>query len=125
MFHSGLFGKAVPADHGEHLALIQSQLSRPDYWEVFRTMSRPSHAAAEAALEHVTAPTLVVMGSADKDFKDPAADAAGVADSLGGRAAMIDGAGHYPQGEQPEAMLEVLLPFLAEVTGAARRGGTP
>jgi pimeloyl-ACP methyl ester carboxylesterase len=35
-----------------------------------------------------------------------------------GQVSMIDGAGHYPHGQFPEQVAEVVLPFLKENAGA-------
>lgn len=35
--------------------------------------------------------------------------------ALNGRKVMIDGAGHYPQAQFPQATADALLPFLKEV----------
>ena len=69
----------------------------------------------ETRLGEVSAPTLVVMGSKDPDFDDPAAEAETVARLLRGSARMVDGAGHYPHAEMPEATAPAILAFLAGV----------
>lgn len=115
-YYRGLFGQQRPADHDAHTAHALDLLARPGRWPAFQATARTSHAPAEAALAQVTAPTLVLMGSKDKDFPDPEAEARWVADALRGRHVMIPGAGHYVMGEQPEVTLNAVLPFLAEVT---------
>jgi pimeloyl-ACP methyl ester carboxylesterase len=88
-------------------------------------MAAAGHNAADAALPHVTAPSLVVMGSKDPDFPDPAAEAHLTAERLTGPAGvlLVDGAGHYPHTEQPAAVSPAVLAFLTGVlptTAAAR-----
>lgn len=117
MYHGGLFGKVRPADHAEHLRLAHHQVARPEHWRAFRQLSRAGHAASEAALPQVKAPALVIMGSADPDFKDPGAEARWVAEALRGTSVIIEGAGHYPQGEQPEATLAPMVDFLRQFPG--------
>jgi hypothetical protein len=39
-----------------------------------------------------------------------------------GTAAMVDGAGHYPHAQSPEAVAELVIPFLTEHAGALERG---
>ncbi|MCC9309073.1 alpha/beta hydrolase [Kitasatospora sp. RB6PN24] len=63
----------------------------------------------------VNVPTLAVMGSKDPDFPSPELVADRQASALGGRKVMIDGAGHYPQAQFPQATADALLPFLKEV----------
>lgn len=106
-------------DHDTHVVATTALLRRPGRWHAFQATTRTSHAPAEAALPGVEAETLVIMGDRDRDFPNPEGEAQWVADALGGRIAMIAGAGHYPMGEQPEAVLATLEPFLWE---SAQRG---
>jgi len=76
-----------------------------------------SDAAIEARLDRVRTPTLVVMGSADPDFADPAEEARVIADAVSGEVAMIEGAGHYPHVEMPEATAPRIARFVANVHG--------
>ena len=68
------------------------------------------------------APALVVMGGADPDFPDPAAEAQLVADRLGGEVLVVPDVGHYPQAEAPEVTGRAILEFLRTM---ARAGVTP
>lgn len=113
-YYASLFGSPVPPDHAQHVDRALAALRRPGRWRAFQRTTRTSHAPAEAALAAVSAPTLVVMGERDKDFPDPAAEAGWIASALRGRHVMVPGAGHYPMGEQPEVVLDAVLPFLAE-----------
>lgn len=111
-YYGSLFGQQLPADHDEHVQAALGLLRRPGRWPAFQKTAQTSHAHAEAALPKVSAPALIVMGDADRDFPDPGAEAAWAAESLRGEIRMIPGAGHYPMGEQPEAVLAAVLPFL-------------
>jgi pimeloyl-ACP methyl ester carboxylesterase len=66
----------------------------------------------EARLGEVRAPTLVVMGSRDPDFADPAAEAGTVARLLNSSVAMVEGAGHYPHAEMPDIAAPAILGFV-------------
>jgi pimeloyl-ACP methyl ester carboxylesterase len=116
-YYGSLFGQQTPADHDEHAQAALGLLQRPGRWSAFQKTARTSHALAEAALPRVSAPTLIVMGEADRDFGDPRAEAAWAAEALRGEVRMIQGAGHYPMGEQPEAVLATILPFLHAIHG--------
>ncbi|MFF2039404.1 alpha/beta fold hydrolase [Kitasatospora sp. NPDC058170] len=63
----------------------------------------------------VHCPALVVMGSKDPDFPKPELVANRQAAALHARKVMIEGAGHYPMADQPQATADALLPFLAEL----------
>lgn len=51
------------------------------------------------------------MGSKDPDFPDPATEGKIVAERIGGRLELVDGAGHYPQTEMAEQTAAILLEF--------------
>ena len=66
------------------------------------------------------APALVVMGSKDPDFPDPAAEAEIIRERLDARVLMVADAGHYPQTEYPEVVTPAILEFLSGLpTGPA------
>ncbi|GAA2249143.1 alpha/beta hydrolase [Kitasatospora cystarginea] len=103
-----------PADFGAYRAGLVAALRAPGRKNATRgQLGGDSVAAGSAAA--VRCPALVIMGSKDVDFPDPAALADRQAAALKGRKVMIDGAGHYPQAEFPGATADALLPFLHEV----------
>ena len=60
------------------------------------------------------------MGTSDPDFADPQAEGDAVVTAMPagvGTVAMVDGAGHYPHAQSPDAVAEVVIPFLKEHTG--------
>ncbi len=110
-----LYPGAKPADFAEQLGALKANLAEPGRWAAVAAMARAGHAAAEAALPQVSAPALVVMGSKDPDFPDPAAEALLTAERLAGLAevVMVDGAGHYPHAERPDVVSPRVIGFLA------------
>ena len=110
-----------PADWDAYRAALAANLREPGRMAAVRKTSASKATDAAAQLPHVRCPALVVMGRDDPDWQDPEAEAAAIVGLLPaglGRVAMIDGAGHYPHAQCPQAVADVLLPFLAEVTGA-------
>ena len=61
------------------------------------------------------APALVIMGTRDPDFKQPAQEALLVATALHAPVQMIEGAGHYPHAEMPELVAPLLISFFQQV----------
>lgn len=111
-----LYPGRKPADFAEHRAAIHASMRRPGYTRAFRATARTSHAPAEARLGEVRAPALVIMGSADPDFADPVAEADWIIDRLPvADRLLVDGAGHYPQVEQPETVGPATLDFVERV----------
>lgn len=107
-----------PADFAEHRAAIRAAMSRPGATAAFARTTRTDHSLAEKRIPEVSAPALVIMGTADPDFSDPRGEAAWIGEQLHARVTLVEGAGHYPQAEQPEQVSPALVAFCREVTGA-------
>lgn len=110
-FYGSLYGQK-PADFDAYVAELTANLAEPGRMKAVRAMIAASKADVEARLHAVEAPALVVMGTADPDFSDPRAEAQTVARLLRGEVLMVDGAGHYPHAEQPEAVAAAMLAFM-------------
>ena len=114
-----------PTDWHDERARIEDALSQAERMKVLRAMTKTSPADAGAHLENVRCPVLVVEGSADPDWADPRAEGERILADLPaglGELAVIDGAGHYPHAETPDALVRLLLPFLARTFDATTRG---
>ncbi len=118
-YYAKLYPGRPPADLDVHRARIRESFGRPGHWKAFVATTRTSHAPAEARLDAVRVPTLVVMGEADPDFPDPSAEARLIAQRLNGEVVMVPGAGHYPQAEYPEIVGPAIVGFLRKVTDRA------
>lgn len=104
-------------DFRAHRRAIVDSLRRPGRRRAFTATTHTSHAPVEAVLDRVRTPTLVVMGERDRDFPDPAAEAALVAERLNGRVVLVPEAGHYPHAEFPERTTPPILDFLRTAGG--------
>lgn len=111
-WHRKLYPARVPDDYDAYRAKLLASLTRQGAWRAVQRTARTSHQPADDRLGRVQAPVLVVMGSADPDFKDPEAEARLVADRLSGDVVMVPGAGHYPQAESPEVVGPAVVAFL-------------
>lgn len=111
-----------PADWAEERAHIEAVLSRPERMAALTGMTKTTPADAGAKLPEVRQPVLVIEGGADPDWADPRAEGervvADLPDGLG-EVAVIDGAGHYPHAETPDAVLALVLPFLGRTLATA------
>jgi pimeloyl-ACP methyl ester carboxylesterase len=101
-----------PDDLAAHIERIDANLRRPGRWRAFAATTHTSHAPAEARLGEVRAPTLVVMGERDRDFRDPAAEARWVGERLGAEVFLVADGGHYPQAEYPEVVTRRVAAFM-------------
>lgn len=115
-----------PADWTERLAATTAMLREPGRMKALQRMGSSAPTDAGARLSAVRCPVLVVQGAQDPDWASPEVEGraivAALADGLG-RLVMIEGAGHYPHAQQPDAVLAAVLPFLAEfapISGSAR-----
>jgi pimeloyl-ACP methyl ester carboxylesterase len=111
-YYSTLYPTRKPADFAEYAAALRANLKAPGRMEALHQMLNASKTASEQRLPRVTAPVVVLMGSKDRDFKDPEGEAKWVAHNLRGTYTMIENAGHYPHAEIPEITGPIILSTL-------------
>jgi pimeloyl-ACP methyl ester carboxylesterase len=113
------FFKRKPANYAARRAELAANLKRPHGYDALGRMTTDegTHRHTTPLLASVHVPTLVIMGSKDPDFPDPAAEARFTADHLGGPAEvlMIEGVGHYPQAEATDEVAPAIAAFLAKL----------
>lgn len=115
---TALFAGPAWADDDAYVARRHESSTMPGAWEAIAAarFRRPGAAppptpSADRAYGRIGVPTLVIEGAADKLL--PGGWAADVAGRIaGGVSAVVDGAGHCPQIERPEAVNHLLLNFL-------------
>jgi pimeloyl-ACP methyl ester carboxylesterase len=107
-----LYAGQRPDDFEAYRTQVVGSLHRPGHAKAFSRTTHTDHDVAEARVAEVKAPTLVVMGDSDPDFPDPKAEAGWIAATLHGSAVIVPQAGHYPQSQQPAAMLDAMVGFL-------------
>jgi pimeloyl-ACP methyl ester carboxylesterase len=112
-YYDSLYPTAKPADLIAYRAALTANLNEEGRLEAVQAMFRDTKADVEARLGEVKAPVLVVMGTQDPDFKNPAAEAQLVAERLGGTVLLVEGAGHYPHAEMPDQLGPAVVEFLA------------
>jgi 2-hydroxymuconate-semialdehyde hydrolase len=113
------FDPSYPADEAYVRRRYESSIA-PGAWESlaaarFRRpgLEAPATPSSKRAYERIGVPVLVVEGAGDKLL--PPGWAAEIAGQItGARSAVVAGAGHCPQIEQPEALTALVLDFLAE-----------
>jgi len=115
MYYANLYPTRKPPDFADYRTALRKNLAEPGRLEALHGMLSASKNASEERLPRVKAPALVIMGSKDPDFKDPAAEAQWVAQNLHGRCEMVKDAGHYPHAEMPDQVGEIILSFIRKV----------
>jgi pimeloyl-ACP methyl ester carboxylesterase len=111
-YYTGLYPTHKPDDFSAYTSGLRANLSEPGRQEALQAMLHASKKASEARVADVKTPALVLMGSKDPDFKDPAAEAAWLAQTLHAECHVLANAGHYPQAEFPAETAALILPFL-------------
>lgn len=102
-----------PADYADHLERLRDNLRQPGHWKAFVQTTRTSHSPAKKSLGDVSAPTVILMGTDDVDWPDPAVEAAWIADRMNADVVMLPGVGHYPQVQAPDATAAAVLKLIA------------
>ncbi|MGW4894321.1 alpha/beta fold hydrolase [Kitasatospora sp. NPDC004240] len=103
-----------PADLDAYVAGLVAALRTPGRRTATRGYTH-GNSAPEGWTAAVRCPALVIMGSKDPDFPKPELVADRQAAALNARKVMIEGAGHYPMADSPQATADALLPFLASL----------
>jgi pimeloyl-ACP methyl ester carboxylesterase len=106
-----------PTDWADYKAALRAKLKEPGRMSEFLKTMKSTPADAEAQLPNVQCPALIVMGTADPDFPDSAAEGEAIVAALRpglGTLSIFEGAGHYIQAERPDELAAVVLSFLAE-----------
>jgi pimeloyl-ACP methyl ester carboxylesterase len=113
-YYATLYPGQRPADLAEHQARIRESMHRLGHWRAFVATTHASHQPVEERLGEIHAPTLVVMGERDPDFRDPAVEAQFIASRLAAEVTIVPRAGHYPQAEYPEFVAPVVIRFVRQ-----------
>jgi len=112
---------AKPADYPGYTTALAAKLREPGRMAEFMKTFKSTPADAEKQLPNIKCPALVIMGTLDPDFAVPRAEGDAIVAAMpagAGTVAIVDGAGHYPHAQSPEAVAELVIPFLKEHTGA-------
>jgi pimeloyl-ACP methyl ester carboxylesterase len=105
-----------PSDWSNYQAALRAKLKEPGRMSEFLKTTNTTGADAEVQLPNVQCPALIVMGTADPDFPDPAAEGEAIVAALRpglGTLRTIEGGGHYIQAERPDDLAALVTGFLA------------
>lgn len=115
LYYTSLFPKHKPADFNHYRQQLLANLRQPGRMDALRGMLFASHRPSAERASQVRVPNLIVMGTKDPDFKDPAAEAHWLAGQTQGKVMLVDGAGHYPHVETIDQTAEPILQFLKTI----------
>jgi pimeloyl-ACP methyl ester carboxylesterase len=114
MFYKTMYPSRKPDDFEQYLNTLTANLAEAGRFAAVKALGSSSRVPSVERLARVTVPVLVVMGSKDPDFPNPVSEGEYIAQTTGGRLAVIEDAGHYPQTEMPDRTTPVVLEFLKE-----------
>ncbi|MGA7669938.1 MAG: alpha/beta hydrolase [Nitrolancea sp.] len=115
MYFPNFYPSRKPEDFDTYRTELKANLQEPGRLSALRAMVDSSGDVSDE-LGKVNAPALVVMGTNDPDFNNPAEEANWIADELGGTALTVAGAGHYPHAEMPEETGPAIVRFLSSLS---------
>jgi pimeloyl-ACP methyl ester carboxylesterase len=119
MLLPSLYKGRRPADFPQYRARVAAALRGKGRAAAFQRTTHTTHVPAEARIDDVRCPVLVVMGELDPDFKDPRAEADWIAGKLAAAVLMVPEAGHYPQAQRPELVAPAVADFARRVGAGA------
>lgn len=113
--YSGWYKTAPPADLAVEVDKMKVMLADPARRRAVRETLTAHRRGMAERIAALALPTLTVFGSLDDHFPDPVAEAAAVATELGGDQLVVEGAGHYPHVESPDAVAAAVDAFIANL----------
>jgi pimeloyl-ACP methyl ester carboxylesterase len=111
-YYGTLYPTCKPDDFEDYLRVLRANLSEPGRFDAVKRLGASSRQPSAERLSQVQTPTLVIMGTKDPDFPNPAEEGEEVAKEVGGELVLVEGAGHYPQTEMPEKTTPIVREFL-------------
>lgn len=112
-YRKNMYPGAKPEDHDEYVDALAANLSEPGRFKGFKSLAFNSHTESESRLDQVGCRIIIVMGSDDPDFTDPAVEAQFLGERLNAEVVMVPGAGHYPQAQAPEMVADAVARITA------------
>lgn len=109
------YKSVIPQGLDAHVEKLRSMMSDPAQRRAARETLAAHREGMGERLDRLSLPVLVVFGTSDDHFADPAAEAQLLAGRLGGEVVMVEGAGHYPQIERPDVVGDAIVTFLRKL----------
>ncbi|MCL5950982.1 MAG: alpha/beta hydrolase [Chloroflexi bacterium] len=111
-YYSSLYPSHKPPDFQGYIKQLMDNLAQPGRFDAAKGLANASRKPSAERLKLIKTSTIVIMGTRDPDFPDPAAEGRLVAEQTGGMLAVVEGAGHYPHAEIPEKTIPIVVDFL-------------
>jgi pimeloyl-ACP methyl ester carboxylesterase len=113
LYRSSFSRGPKPAWFDEHLAAIVANLRRTGHLEALRSLAMQlDHSVVTPLVSAVSAPTFIVVGSADPDYPDATAELAFMGEQLHAETMLVEGVAHYPHHQAAELVTPRILAFV-------------
>ncbi|MCU1416011.1 MAG: alpha/beta hydrolase [Schumannella sp.] len=115
MYYRSALSKGAQATWlGEHVAAIRSSMREPGRRRALLDLTLSlDHDVATPRAAEVVAPTLILVGAGDPDYRDPAAELAWMGEQLRAETVLVEGAAHYAQHQRADVVVPRVLAFAA------------
>jgi pimeloyl-ACP methyl ester carboxylesterase len=112
-YYGGALNKGRKAPWlAEHLAAIRASMREPGRLRSLRDLTLSlDHDVVTPYLAAVRAPAIVLVGSGDPDYKDPAAELAWMGEQLHAETVIVPDAAHYAQHQRPDVVVPKVVAF--------------
>jgi pimeloyl-ACP methyl ester carboxylesterase len=119
-YYAGPLNKGAKATWlPEHVAAIRASMRNPGHLRALRHLVlQLDHSVVEPHLARVAAPTLILIGALDPDYKNPASELAWLGEQLHAETELVENAGHYAQTQRAD----VVVPRIHSFADALREG---
>jgi len=109
---------------GEHVAALRASMREPGRLRSFLDLTLSlDHDVVTPRLAEVTAPTLIMVGAGDPDYKDAAAELTWMGEQLHAETVLVDDAAHYAQHQRSDVVVPAVLRFASSLRdGSGWRG---
>jgi pimeloyl-ACP methyl ester carboxylesterase len=114
-YWDSLFPTRKPTDHEQYRARLRHNLQETGRMRALQEMVGLSKADTGAILDKNRTPSLILMGTKDADFPEPAKEAELLAAKLQASVLLVEGAGHYPHTEMPGQVAPQIIAFLQQL----------
>lgn len=125
MYYRGPLNKGSKSPWlGEHADAIRASLREPGRLRALLDLTLAlDHDEVTPHVERVTAPTLLMVGAGDPDYRDAAAELAWMGEQLHAETVLVDGAAHYAQHQRPDIVVPAVVRFATSLRdGSGWRG---
>ena len=116
-YYKSLYPTNKPADFKEYTTSLLKDLRVPGRYGITKKLTQASHLETEAQYPQFKTPAIVIMGTKDPDFKDPAGEADICVQHIHAQKAMIQGGGHVLMAEFPEEFVKIVTTFVSGIKG--------